>query len=467
MDLVITQASFVIEREGKLRDTYKIGNKIGQGAFSSVRRLKHRETLEKRVVKTIHKKFITSEEEHRTVLTEVSLLKTLDHPNIVRLHEFYQDEKNYYIITEFCSGGELFERIISNRSLSESIAATYMEQIFSVLIYLHDRNIVHRDLKPENLMMSSNEMNSRVKVIDFGSAQEFIKGTFMTDVVGTAYYIAPEVLKKQYTEKCDIWSCGVILYIMLCGFPPFGGNNDREILQKVSVGRVSFPSPEWDSISFEAKDLIQKMLNLNIAQRITAREALSHTWMHNASRVFMNVDYASPLLRNLQNFRGHQKLKKATLNFISSQLTTFEEREELTLLFKTLDNDQNGTLSKHELKRGFVKVFGNKVEDIDGEVDRIMKEVDLNKSGEIDYTEFIAAVINRQQLLSKHRLELAFNSFDLDNNGTIDASELKAVLGKYTKYDDSFWRELIRECDSNGDGVIDLGEFTRMMLSYV
>lgn len=467
MELVITPATFVIEREGKLRDTYKIGNKIGQGAFSSVRRLKHRETLEKRVVKTIHKKFISSEEEHRTVLTEVSLLKTLDHPNIVRLHEFYQDEKNYYIITEFCSGGELFERIISNRSLSENMAASYLQQIFSVLIYLHDRNIVHRDLKPENLMMSTNDASARIKVIDFGSAQVYNKGSFMSDVVGTAYYIAPEVLKKMYTEKCDIWSCGVIMYIMLCGFPPFGGNNDREILQKVAAGRVSFPSPEWDSISFEAKDLIQKMLTLNINHRITAREAMAHTWLQNASRVTLNVEYASPLLKNLQNFRGHQKLKKATLNFISSQLTTFDEREELTNLFKSLDSDNNGTLSRNELKRGFLKVFGNKMEDIDGEVNRIMKEVDLNKSGEIDYTEFISAVINRQQLLSKQRLEMAFNSFDLDCSGTIDAHELKAVLGKYNKYEDSFWIELIRECDMNGDGVIDLGEFSRMMLTYV
>ena len=465
MDLVINPGVFVFERERQLRDTYKIGNKIGDGSFSSVRRIKHRETLEKRAVKTIHKKYINDETERRAVMTEVSLLKIVDHPNIIRLHEFYQDERNYYIITEYCSGGELFERVISQRSLSESHAATYMQHILSVLVYLHDRNIAHRDIKPENLMISNNSNDAIIKLIDFGSAHVCPKGTYMTDEVGTPFYTAPEVLRHQYNEKCDIWSAGVVLYILLCGFPPFAGNSDREILQKVAIGRLSFPSPEWDSISFEAKDLIQQMICMNVSHRVSAREALCHTWFSNASRVCIDSQYASPLLKNLQNFRSHQNLKKAILNFISSQLTTTEEREEMTSLFKSLDVDLNGSLSKRELKRGFVKVFGNQIEDIDGEIDGIMRAVDFNKSGEIDYSEFISAVINRQQLLSKQRLEAAFVSFDLDKSGFIDAHELKSVLGRYNKYDDYFWTELIQECDLNGDGVIDISEFTKMMLS--
>ena len=136
-------------------------------------------------------------------------------------------------------------------------------------------------------------------------------------------------------------------------------------------------------------------------------------------------------------------------------------------LFKSLDIDQNGTLSKEELKIGFTKMFGHTVEDIDGEIERIVKEVDANHSGEIDYTEFISAALSKQQLLSKQRLEIAFKTFDIDNSGAIDADELKAVLGKYNNFDDSFWHELIRECDLNGDGVIDLAEFTKMMLSAI
>ena len=465
MELTITPAVFIFEKEGKLRDVYKISRKIGDGAFSSVRRIKLRSTMEKRAVKTVHKKSICTEEERQMVFTEVSILKSIDHPNIIRLHEFYQDDKNYYIITEFCSGGELFERIISAGTMSEVTAARYMQQILSALVYLHDRKIAHRDLKPENLLMSSPSAEASIKVIDFGSSHVFTPGEVMTQRVGTPYYIAPEVLRHQYTEKCDLWSAGVIMYILLCGFPPFGGNTDKEILHKVSIGRYSFPSPEWDSISFEAKDLIEKMMNVNYNARISAKDSLAHPWLQNATRTHLNPEYASPLLRNLQNFRAKQKLKKATLNFISAQLTTKEEREEMIELFKSLDIDQNGTLSKDEVKIGFTKMFGHTVEDIDGEIERIVKEVDANHSGEIDYTEFISAALSRQQLLSKQRLEIAFKTFDIDNSGAIDADELKAVLGKYNNFDDSFWHELIRECDLNGDGVIDLAEFTKMMLS--
>lgn len=467
MDLIISPADFVFEREGKLRDKYKISRKIGDGAFSSVRRLKIRETGEKRAVKTIHKKSIKTEEERQMVFTEVSILRFLDHPNILRLHEFYQDEKNYYIISEFCSGGELFERIIATGTLSESVAANYIQQIISVLVYLHDRKIAHRDLKPENLLMSHTGPDAKIKVIDFGSSLVFADEEVMTQRVGTPYYIAPEVLRHHYTEKCDIWSAGVIMYILLCGFPPFGGNSDKEILHKVAIGRYSFPSPEWDGISFEAKDLIEKMMNVNPTTRITAKEALAHTWLQNVNRMHVNPEQASPMLKNLRDFSAKQKLKKATLNFICSQMTTNEEREEMTELFKSLDIDGNGTLSKEEMKEGFTRMFRNSIEDIDQEINRIMIEVDINQSGEIDYTEFISATINRQQLLSKQRLETAFKSFDLDNSGGIDAEELKIVLGKYHKYDDSLWQELIKECDFNGDGVIDLSEFTRMMLNTI
>lgn len=244
MDFTVSQSDFVFDRANKLRDVYKIGNKIGEGAFSSVRRIKHRETQDKRAVKTIHKKKLRNESEREMVFTEVSILSKLDHPNILKIHEFYQDEKNYYIITEFCSGGELFEKIISEGTLSEGIAASYMRQLLSVMVYLHDRHIAHRDIKPENLVLSSDSSESILKVIDFGTAYNFTPGVKMHSRFGTPYYIAPEVLNQNYDEKCDIWSAGVNMYILLSGLPPFGGNTDHEILNKVKHGRYSFPSPE-------------------------------------------------------------------------------------------------------------------------------------------------------------------------------------------------------------------------------
>ena len=254
------------------------------------------------------------------------------------------------------------------------------------------------------------------------------------------------------------------MYILLCGFPPFGGQTDDQILKKIAVGRFGFPSPEWDNISYEAKDLITKMLNFDHSRRISAQEALQHSWLTNASKAQINPQLVRTLFQNLKTFRTERKLQKATLSYIISQLSTSKDREEMLELFKTLDKDGNGTLSKSELVAGFHRIYGNDIEDLEEEVDKIMVNVDANRSGEIDYSEFVVATMNRQKLLSREKLEAAFKAFDLDNSGTISADELKTVLGRFHSYDDSIWQEIIKEVDTNGDGVIDLREFTEMML---
>ena len=339
-----------------------------------------------------------------------------------------------------------------------------MRQILSVVAYCHERNIVHRDLKPENFLLDTTDDDANLKVIDFGTAQFFTHGVHLTQKFGTPYYIAPEVLKKNYNHSCDVWSAGVNMYILLCGFPPFGGQTDEQILKKVSVGRYFFPSPEWDSISFEAKDLISKMLNIDLARRITAVEALQHSWLNNASRVLIDQNTAKTLFQNMKNFRTERRLQKATMSFIISQLSTKQDRDEMLELFKSLDKDSSGTLSKNELVEGFHSTFGDSIEEAEIEAERIISLVDVNQSGEIDYSEFVLATINRQKLLSREKLDAAFKAFDIDNSGTISADELKAVLGRYHSYDETFWLDIIREVDTNGDGVIDLREFTEMML---
>lgn len=462
--LRISGGDFVIEKRGKLRDTYRIGKKLGEGAFGSVRKITHRITGDTRAVKTIHKKNLRSEEERQTFFNEISVLRSVDHPNILKLFEFYQDDKNYYLITEFCVGGELFDRIINSGHFSEAIAARYMRQILSVVAYCHERNIVHRDLKPENFLLDSADENANLKVIDFGTAQFFSHGVHMTQKFGTPYYIAPEVLKKNYNHLCDVWSAGVNMYILLCGFPPFGGQTDEQILKRVSVGRFSFPSPEWDNISFEAKDLISKMLNVDINRRITAVDALQHPWLSNASKAPINANTARSLFQNLKTFRTERKLQKATLSYIISQLSTKEDKQEMLELFKSLDRDSSGTLSKQELVEGFHLIFGDEVEDVEAEIDKIIAQVDSNQSGDVDYSEFVLATMNRQKLLCREKLESAFKAFDLDGSGSISADELKGILGRYHNYDETMWQELIKEADNNGDGVIDLKEFIEMML---
>ena len=464
--MVVTSGDFVKERAGAIRDTYRIGGKLGDGAFGSVRKITHRVTGEVRAVKTIHKKSLRTPEEQATFFNEVAVLRALDHPNILKLYEFYQDDKNYYLITEFCAGGELYDRIINAGSFSEALAASIMKQILSCVMFCHQKSVVHRDLKPENFLFESAAPNAAIKVIDFGTAQFFTAGQTLTAKFGTPYYIAPEVLRKHYNEKCDIWSAGVNLYILLCGFPPFGGNTDDQILKKVSAGRFTFPSPEWDPISPQAKDLITQMLTLDPDRRISAREALNHSWFLQASTEQLNHSSASAIFKNLQTFKTEQTLQKATLTFIASQLSTNAEKADMLSIFQSLDKDNSGTLSKAELMQGFEQLFGSEIEDVEAEVTRIMQQVDSDRSGEIDYTEFAIATMNRQKMLSREHVEAAFRAFDLDGNGTISKDELRTMLGGNKHYSDEVWEGIVKEVDQNGDGVIDFREFMDMMMRY-
>lgn len=219
------------------------------------------------------------------------------------------------------------------------------------------------------------------------------------------------------------------MYIILCGYPPFGGNSDEIILKRVFAGQFSFPSPEWDAISSEAKDLISKMLMFDANLRISASEALNHPWITNASHQQLDVQQAVSIFNNMKQFRAGQYLHKATLTFIATQLSTKGERDEMLETFKAIDTDNSGTIDRQEMIAGYSKIFGE-AENVEEEVDKIMAEVDTDKSGEIDYTEFVIATMNRQKLLSRERLQAAFNAFDKDGSGSISADELREMLGK-------------------------------------
>lgn len=204
----------------------------------------------------------------------------------------------------------MFDKISEEQYFSESDAANIIKQVLSSMNYCHKRGVIHRDMKPENLLLDKDESNPKIKIIDFGTATKFKPGEWLSQKFGTPYYIAPEVLKKKYNEKCDIWSCGVILYILLCGYPPFNGQNDKQIIENVLKGKFTLDEPEWDSISPEAKDFVSKLLIYDPSARISAEGALQHPWIKNfATNVRVERAVASNSLANLKNFRGQQKFK--------------------------------------------------------------------------------------------------------------------------------------------------------------
>jgi len=225
------------------------------------------------------KKSLLSEYQNKKIVEETNILRNLDHPNILKILEFFDDENFFYIVTEICKGGELFDEIVRRKKFSENCAVILMKQIFQCVNYCHKNQIVHRDLKPENIMLEENKDFSQIKIIDFGVSRHFEIDEILYDMQGSSYYIAPEVLDRKYNEKCDIWSCGVILYIILSGTPPFNGKSEYEIHNRIKEGSISFSDPCWSTISDNAKNLITKLLAYDSKHRLSAEEALNHPWI--------------------------------------------------------------------------------------------------------------------------------------------------------------------------------------------
>lgn len=383
----------------------------------------------------------------------------IDHPHVIKLYEIFEDNRYLYLVMEECSGGELFDRIIerinAHKMFTEKEAALMFKQMMSAICYCHAAGICHRDLKPENLLFLGKESDSPLKVIDFGLSRIFQKDDHkMSTKVGTAYYVSPEVLLGNYDEKCDIWSSGVILYILLCGDPPFNGANDNEIYRKIQAKKYTFPSPQWDKVSSDAKDLIKHML-CDPDKRYTAEEVLKHTWVNNLApnspEVVLNLNTDS-----MKNYTNSNKLKKAVLTFIASRLKE-DDIKELKDIFMNLDKNKDGTLTLEEIKEGIEQLKDSNIN-----AEEIFKSIDTDSSGVINYTEFLAATIDKKVYLKEERLYEAFKAFDTDSSGKISAQEIIKIM-KADLSDADAIENMVKKFDTNGDGEIDYNEFILMM----
>jgi len=404
---------------------------------------------------------------------KIELLKGLNHPNILKIFEFFKFKKNIFVISELCTGGELFDRLIEVKQFSERVAANIMRQLLSAINYCHENGIIHRDLKPENILIESNsEKDSdyfKIKVIDFGTCELF-QSKMLNEQIGTSFYIAPEVLKNSYDEKCDLWSCGVILYILLSGSPPFYGRDEEEIFRKILFCHYSFKYSIWDDISKEAKDLISKLLELDPKKRLSAKNALEHNWFkindinpeHKDNKI--KEKNLTKIINNIIEFRAEQKLQQATLAYLVHHLCSFEEMQDLKDVFMYFDTNNDGRLTKEELKTGLTRISNLDF----SSVDDLMKNIDNDNNGYIEIDEFIRATINKEKLLTEKNLKMAFDFFDRNKNGRISAKELKYILKDgNVNTNDSVWKNMIKEIDLNKDGQINFYEFKQMMKNVV
>ncbi|XP_051475566.1 calcium/calmodulin-dependent protein kinase type II subunit gamma isoform X17 [Apus apus] len=297
----------------RFTDEYQLYEELGKGAFSVVRRCVKKSSSQEYAAKIINTKKLSARD-HQKLEREARICRLLKHPNIVRLHDSISEEGFHYLVFDLVTGGELFEDIVAREYYSEADASHCIHQILESVNHIHQHDIVHRDLKPENLLLASKCKGAAVKLADFGLAIE-VQGEQQAwfGFAGTPGYLSPEVLRKDpYGKPVDIWACGVILYILLVGYPPFWDEDQHKLYQQIKAGAYDFPSPEWDTVTPEAKNLINQMLTINPAKRITADQALKHPWVCQRSTV-ASMMHRQETVECLRKFNARRKLKGAIL----------------------------------------------------------------------------------------------------------------------------------------------------------
>ena len=412
--LKINKESFVTIIEGDITQFYEVQKKIGEGAYGKIYKVKNKQSGDIRAMKQITKTKITDMGKFQT---EIKILSMLDHPNIVRLFEVIEDDKYYNLLEELCTGGELLTRA-QNNQLKEKDIARIFNQIMSGVAYIHGMGIAHRDLKLENILFSSEKPSSPIKIIDFGFSvflgknnenskdkeTENEKKTVykrLKSKVGTLYYISPEIIKGNYDEKCDIWACGVILYILLAGYPPFNGNTDKEVYNQITNIKLDFEKERWKNISKYAKELIKNMLT-PAKNRFTAKQVLSSKWLEVKLKDDIDENISTALdYRRINKYKTYNKLKKAILTFIASRLSS-EESAQIRNIFYNIDEDKNGYISYEDFRKYLVNEYD--IDDVienEEELQKGFESVDIDHNNQIDYTEFIAANLDEKIFLKR------------------------------------------------------------------
>jgi len=300
-------------KKSDIKKNYEIGDTLGTGNFAVVKLGIHKETKTTWALKMIDKSKVESMEE---LQREIDILKMADSPHIIQLKEIFDAPKTLTLVTELATGGELFDRIVARGSYTEKDAAFLMGQLANGMLYIHGLGIVHRDLKPENLLYATEADDADIKIADFGLARIVTEKSMMNTACGTPGYVAPEILRNQgYDEAVDNWSLGVILYILLCGFPPFYEEDLPALFEQILEGRYDFPSPWWDNISSDAKNLVQRLLTVEKSKRATCKDILAHPWVKSTAPD-THLDTAQKAMRK---YNASRKMKKAAMGIMAAK----------------------------------------------------------------------------------------------------------------------------------------------------
>eukprot|EP00928_Gymnodinium_smaydae_P039095 TRINITY_DN26793_c0_g1_i1.p1 TRINITY_DN26793_c0_g1~~TRINITY_DN26793_c0_g1_i1.p1 ORF type:complete len:571 (-),score=84.62 TRINITY_DN26793_c0_g1_i1:15-1661(-) len=433
---------------------------LGKGAFGEVRMCTKKQTGSSRVAKIIDK---ASVPDTAALMDELTIQCDLDHPHICRIYDFFENDNEIQLVLEACRGGDLYDALFNGDGFSESDAQHFMRQILLGTCYMHSCGIVHRDLKPENVLLVLRDvphLQNELKIIDFGFARDFKPGTRSLETkCGTPHFIAPEVFfEDAYDEKCDVWSCGVILYNFLCGDLPFDGQDIEAILQAAATKRPSFDDEVWRGVSPVAKLAVAQMLKTDASKRISAETTLQSPWFSQLVKPVSSHEgllRSQTILKRMRSFYHWNGLKKAGAYLIAHSLSD-TQISRIRDTFKAMDTNGDGKLTLAEFKDG----LGDDRDDPD--IDLLIQQMDTDGSGSIEWTEFLAALASQRLRSCRDACEDAFEILDVDGDGRISLDEVRDALlhnAKGATMDSSEFRLV----DKDGDGFIDREEFMLLM----
>uniref|UniRef100_A0A1J3G5V6 non-specific serine/threonine protein kinase n=1 Tax=Noccaea caerulescens TaxID=107243 RepID=A0A1J3G5V6_NOCCA len=436
-----------------IKKLYSFGKVLGKGSRGITYMCEEISTGKRYACKSIPKRKLRNEEKKEALKTEIQIMNHVSgHNNIVEIQAVYEDTESVHIVVELCGGGKLSDRIETNSYYSEKDSAGILSSIVNALLIFHSIGVIHRDVKPGNFLFSSEDDDDvLLKATGFGSSVYIKDGIELKGEVGSKNYVAPEVLRgKSYGKEIDIWSAGVILYLLLCGKHPF------ETEDEIRQGKFDLEIQPWPCVSVSAKDLIKKMLTKDPKKRISASDVLEHPWIKNeASKPSDNF-----LVSRMRRFGGMSRLKKLAFKVIAEGLAE-EEKKDLKTCFKDMDIDSSWSITYGELRAGLS--IPDESELSMAEAKQLLEGADLDGNGRLDIREFISATMGRHILVKDENLHKAFQYFDKDGNGYIKKDELVRAMKEHGMKDEANAKEMISEVDKDNDGRINYEEFCAMM----
>ncbi|XP_074320478.1 calcium-dependent protein kinase 32 [Silene latifolia] len=444
----------------EIEERYELGGELGRGEFGVTYLCTDKMSGEVYACKKISKNKLKTDIDIDDVRREVDIMRRMPkHPNIVTLKDTYEDDFAVHLVMELCEGGELFDRIVARGHYTERAAATVMRTIVQVVQMCHEHGVMHRDLKPENFLFANKKEAAPLKAIDFGLSIFFSPGERFNEIVGSPYYMAPEVLKRNYGPEVDIWSAGVILYILLCGVPPFWAETEKGVAQAIIRSVLDFKREPWPRVSDNAKDLVRKMLDPDPVRRYTAQQVLDHPWLMNSKKA-PDVSLGEAVKARLRQFSVMNKLKKRALRVIAEHLSK-EEVAGINEKFALMDTGKRGKIDIEELKAGLHKL-GHPISEADVQI--LMEAGDVNKDGYLDSKEFVAISVHLKKMDGDEYLRKAFSFFDQNGNGYIEIEELRDALDDELEINnEEVINAIMHDVDTDKDGRISYEEFAAMM----